>query len=245
MSRRFRPRLTYANVMATLAFFLALTGGTAWAVNEWTGANIQDETLTGADVKGVNGTSTVKGVNGTLTGADISGQPSVAATGQPFVNGSLSTYDIADGGLRAQDLQANTLTGAQINESTLGQVPTAASADSAAKLGGVDASAFAHRLFVRATFFSDGTIYSQVGTGTIAYAGSPGQYTVTFPDDVSKCAAVATVNRGLNGGFSASDPQTTRTSYGPDFTTQLDVTISNAQSGAGEWAFGLNVVVIC
>ena len=43
-----------------LALFLVLTGGTAWAVNEWTGANIVDASLTGDDLK-----------NGSVTGADV------------------------------------------------------------------------------------------------------------------------------------------------------------------------------
>ncbi len=38
-------------MLATLAFFMALGGGTAWAIDEWTGANIQDGTLTSADYK--------------------------------------------------------------------------------------------------------------------------------------------------------------------------------------------------
>ena len=31
--RKLRSRLTYANVMATLAFFIAVAGGTAYAAN--------------------------------------------------------------------------------------------------------------------------------------------------------------------------------------------------------------------
>jgi hypothetical protein len=49
--RRIRPRLSYANVVASLALFLALSTGTAYAVNEWTGANIVDNSLTGADIR--------------------------------------------------------------------------------------------------------------------------------------------------------------------------------------------------
>jgi hypothetical protein len=65
MLSKLRTRLTYANVTATVALFLALGGGSAYAVNEWTGANIRNETLTGADVKGC------PGVDGTLTGLDL------------------------------------------------------------------------------------------------------------------------------------------------------------------------------
>jgi hypothetical protein len=45
-----RPRVTYANVIATLALFFAL-GGTAAGAKVWiTGADIKDRSLTGADV---------------------------------------------------------------------------------------------------------------------------------------------------------------------------------------------------
>ena len=36
---------------------LALGGGAAYAANEWTGRNIKDETLTGADIRGKAATS--------------------------------------------------------------------------------------------------------------------------------------------------------------------------------------------
>src|SRR3954453_7741771 len=183
MSRRIRSHARH-NAVAYLALFVALGGTSAYAANEWTGANVQDETLTGADVRGTDGTSTTSGTNGSLTGADIAGQQAIPLRGQPFKTGSLTTWDVRD----------NTLTGDDILESSLAKVPDAD------KLGGVNASEFAHRLFVRATFYQAGTIYSQVGNGTIAYAGSPGDYTITFPQDVSHCAALATVNLGLNGG---------------------------------------------
>jgi len=130
MLAKLRPRSAY-DVMAAIACFGVLAGGTAYAANEWTGANIVDESLTGADVKGKAATSTVAAVNGSLTGNDISGQPANAALGQPFVNGTLSSYDIAD----------NTLTGADVNEATLGKVPAATNAD---KLGGVAAKPVVH-----------------------------------------------------------------------------------------------------
>src|SRR3954451_9607806 len=104
MCSKLRSHLTYSNVIATLALFFAVGGTSAYAINEWTGANIKDESLTGADVRGVNGTSTVKGVNGGLGGADVSGQPSIASSGQAAVNGSLTGYDIADGSLRGVDV---------------------------------------------------------------------------------------------------------------------------------------------
>ena len=52
-------QLSYANVMATVAVFIAL-GGSSYAAIKITGKNVTDGTLTGADVK-----------NRSLTGADV------------------------------------------------------------------------------------------------------------------------------------------------------------------------------
>src|SRR4051812_5537442 len=163
MFSRIRGRLTYANVMATLAMFVAL-GGSAYAVNNFTGADIQDESLTGADIKGVNGTQTAKGTNGSITGADISGQPAIAAVGQTAVDGSINTYDIKDGWVRGVDLQANTLTGTQIDESTLGKVPDAD------KLDGLDGTEFvrrgvAHNIHVDPSLASAAVDVTNTGNG--------------------------------------------------------------------------------
>jgi hypothetical protein len=54
-----RKRLSYANVMATVAVFIAL-GGSSYAAIKITGKNVKDGTLTGADVK-----------NRSLTGRDV------------------------------------------------------------------------------------------------------------------------------------------------------------------------------
>lgn len=101
--------------MGALALFLVLTGGTAWAVDEWTGANIVNESLTGADVRGKGGTSSTAAVNGSLSTHDISGQAANEANGTPFVDGTLTTFDIKNESLFGQD----------IVESSLGRVPSA------------------------------------------------------------------------------------------------------------------------
>jgi hypothetical protein len=137
MLARLRPRLTYANVMATLAFFLALSTGGAYATHlVVNSSDVVDESLTGADVRGKPGTSTKPSVNGSLTTHDISGQPANAANGSPFVQGSLTTWDIADGTLRSADVLDNSLTGADVLESSLGKVSTADLLD------GIDSSRF-------------------------------------------------------------------------------------------------------
>src|SRR5262249_55924567 len=53
-------RLTYANVMSTVAVALLLGGGTAYAVTTVNGANIQDHTIAGEKL-----------INDTLTGTQV------------------------------------------------------------------------------------------------------------------------------------------------------------------------------
>jgi hypothetical protein len=59
MLRALGSRLTYANVMATLAVFIAL-GGSSYAALKVTGKNVKNNSLTGADVK--NSSLTTKDV---------------------------------------------------------------------------------------------------------------------------------------------------------------------------------------
>ena len=50
MPRRLRANLTYANVMATVAVFIAL-GGTSWAALTITGRDVKNRSLTGREFK--------------------------------------------------------------------------------------------------------------------------------------------------------------------------------------------------
>jgi hypothetical protein len=79
-----------------LALFLVLSGGTAWAVDEWTGANIQNGTLTSADYKN-NDIRSIDVRNDTfagggLTGADIAPN---ALTGADIANLAVGTGELA------------------------------------------------------------------------------------------------------------------------------------------------------
>src|SRR3954454_11458635 len=74
-----RGRLTYANVVATLALFVAL-GGSSYAAVTLTGRNIKDSSLTGRDVK-----------DKSLTGADVKDS---SLTGRDVRNGSIGTDDL-------------------------------------------------------------------------------------------------------------------------------------------------------
>ena len=91
--RRIRNRLTYANVVATLALVLVIAGGTAYAAN----------TVFSEDI-----------VNGEVKTADI-GTNEVRSA-------DVRDDTLANGGLGSADIAKNSLKGPDIAESTLQNV---------------------------------------------------------------------------------------------------------------------------
>jgi hypothetical protein len=83
--------------MSTVAVFLALGGVSAYAANEWTGANIVDGSLTGADV-----------FDNTISGNDITNN---SVTRDDVKNGSLTGVDLANLTVRGNNIGFNTITG--------------------------------------------------------------------------------------------------------------------------------------
>jgi hypothetical protein len=81
--------LSYANVMATIAVFVAL-GGSSYAALKVTGRDVQDGSLTGRDVR-----------DGSLTGRDVRDG---SLTGRDVRDGSLTGRDIKDRSVSARDL---------------------------------------------------------------------------------------------------------------------------------------------
>ncbi len=109
-----------------LSLFLVLTGGTALAVNEYTGQNIVDGSLTTADYRNNdirssdirNDTS----ADGGLTAVDL--RPDSVGAGEVKA-GSIGAAEVANLSLTGSDLASDTLGGQQIAESSLGEVPKA------------------------------------------------------------------------------------------------------------------------
>lgn len=98
--RRLLSRLTYANVMSTLAFTLVIGGGTAYAAN----------TVFSTDI-----------VDGEVKNADLA---SNSVTGGKVTNNQISTSDVRDdtlasGGLRSIDLAADSVGASEIAASSV------------------------------------------------------------------------------------------------------------------------------
>jgi hypothetical protein len=155
MRQRIRSQLTYANVMATIAVFLVLSGGTAVALN---GSNtvFSDDIVNGevkaADI-GSNAVGSGKISDGGVQGIDILDgtvdSPDIldgAVTNNDVHKNAITSGKVQDESLTGTDVLNDSLTGLDVAESSLGKVPSASSADSlngksAAELEGARASA--------------------------------------------------------------------------------------------------------
>ena len=137
---RIRRHLTYANVMVTVLAFIVLGGGAAYATHlVVNSSDVVDDSLRSVDILGKPGSSSAPAVNGTLNTHDISGQAPSPGNGTPFVDGTLTQWDVRNGSLvgadvgddslRGADIHDDSLRGRDIDESTLGKVPTASNAD--------------------------------------------------------------------------------------------------------------------
>jgi hypothetical protein len=143
-------KLSYANVMSTIAVFVVLSSGTAIAAgvapNSVKSASVQDNSLTSADLKDGKGVTGADVKDDSLTGADIDERsldlPKVSPVLAPdsvdtpnIVDRAVTAAKIApdavdsplvkDGSLTGRDLADNSIAGADVDERSLGPVPTA------------------------------------------------------------------------------------------------------------------------
>ncbi len=96
-----RPRLTYANVVATLALFLALTGGAVWAASKISGKQIKKNSIPGNRIK-----------KGTLAANQIKKQ-------------TITNAKIKAGTIQRTSLAAGTLSGVIVADASATNLPGA------------------------------------------------------------------------------------------------------------------------
>jgi hypothetical protein len=183
-----RKRLTYANVMSTLAVFLVLGGGAAFAAaqlgkNTVGAKQLKKSAVSRAKVKNgaING---AKVADGSLTGADVADG---SLTGTEIADGSIGTGDLAnlgvttakladnsvnsakvqDKSLKGTDVADNSLTGTQIDEGTLNGVD-------AATLGGKSSTQFLSSSIYKNESAVEAGVDKGEGTFAISEACNPG-----------------------------------------------------------------------
>jgi hypothetical protein len=111
---KFRAHLTYANVMATVAVFVAL-GGSSYAAIKVTGKNVKDNSLTTKDIK--NKSLLMKDFkSGQLPAGAVGPQGQPGAKGPPGEDG----FDGFDGANGADGKDGSALAYAMVNPSTAG-----------------------------------------------------------------------------------------------------------------------------
>jgi hypothetical protein len=139
-----RPRLTYANVVSTIALFLALGGASAYALSQLPPKSVGAKQLrpgaVSADKIRKNAVTSPKIealaiksgklANGAVKEAKLAG---ASVTNQKIAAGAISTDKIAAGAVM----------GAQVDEASLAKVPSAANADNATFAESANPVAFA------------------------------------------------------------------------------------------------------
>jgi hypothetical protein len=229
--KQIRKRLTYANVMSTLAVFLILGGATALAASKKIGANqIKANSIkTGKIVKEAVTAGKIK--TGAITESRLADG---AVTTNKIADNAVTSPKIANDAVTTDKIANDAVTGDKVKESSLGQVPSAANADS---LGGKAASEYSVRYFAR--------VNGTAATPTLA-AGSPGvtinssrpftgAATVHFPVDMTNCAIVATA---FTGGTEIIARQSNISSA----NDVVIITETNAAAGSNQ---SFNVVGVC
>jgi hypothetical protein len=179
---RLRPRLTYANVMATLALFVAL-GGSSYAALTLTGRNIKNRSITRVDVKG-----------NTLTGSEIR-EKTLKQVPKARLAATASIADSANLAKNA-DTATNALTATRAQSSASADL--AALANDAQTLAGKQAASF------------ESSSRIAFGSASANPAGASGEKNVlSWPEAgmVVTSASNASNNCGTDLGFAVANPR--------------------------------------
>ena len=132
--KQIRTRLTYANVMSTLAVFLILGGATAFAASKKiNGAKIKAGTIvTGKLAK--EAVKEGKLGSGAVTESKLADG---AVTNKKIADNAVTTSKIADNAVTTGKILNDAVTGDKVKESSLSTVPSATKAVEATKLTNV------------------------------------------------------------------------------------------------------------
>jgi len=211
--KRVSGRLTYANVMSTLALFVALGGAGAYAATQLPSRSVGAPQLrpgaVTADKLRKNSVTAPKIKALAIKQGKLANE---AFTAAKFANGAITAEKIANGAIGNDKIAGNAVTGDKVDESSLSQVPSAARADSANSAESANPI-----LFARVT--AEGTVDSGFSKGISSAnvtPGSPGVYCVNVPGFNARGAQVTaeynvagniTAYAKVNGGPSCPAPQ--------------------------------------
>jgi hypothetical protein len=177
--RALRKRLTYANVISTLALFIALGAGSAFAVNQLAPKSVGARQLRPGAVTADK--IRKKAVTAPKLEAQAVKQGKVAngaIVTEKIANGVVTGAKIAGGAVTADKIPNDSVTGEKINEGSLAQVPSAHSANFAAAADTANPEAFAK-------VDAEGSVFPAnskgIGTADVKQGKFPGIYCVNVP----------------------------------------------------------------
>ena len=140
-----KPRLTYANVVSTLALFVALTGASAYAANQLADKSVGEPQLRSgavtADKIRKNAVTAPKIKEGAIKQGKIANG---SITAVKMTQDSVASSSIQEGAIVNSKIAPDAVSGDKVAESTLSQVPSAARADFATAAESANPIAFAH-----------------------------------------------------------------------------------------------------
>jgi hypothetical protein len=174
-----RGRLSYANVTSTLALVIALGAGSAFAANQLGPKSVGARQLRPGAV------TADKLRKHAVTAPKIEAQAvkqgkvaNGAIVTEKLGSGAVTEAKIANGAVIPDKIPSNSLTGEKVNESTLGQVPSANTANFAVAADTANPEAFAK-------VDAEGTVFPAnskgIGTADVKQGKLPGIYCVDVP----------------------------------------------------------------
>ena len=158
--KQLSKRLTYANVMSSIAVFLVLGGATAFAAKKIGSNEIKGNSITTGKIK-----------KEAVSKAKIK---KAAIDSSKLADNAVTTSKLADNAVTTAKIANDAVTGDKVKESTLGPVPDAS------KLGGLAPSAYQSRvrwaLVDSSASGNDGAILAQSGGVSVAAGGGGFSY---------------------------------------------------------------------
>jgi hypothetical protein len=192
VKRRVAPRLTYANVVATAALFVALTGAGAYAAAQLAPKSVGERQLrpgaVTADKLRKNAVTAPKIKAAAIKQGKLAGG---SVTAPKLTPGAVEASSLATGAVTNEKIAPDSVTGEKVVEGTLGQVPSAARADFAAAAESANPSAFA-------AVDLEGNVNASLSKDVSAVRKSAGVYCVTALDFNPRGAQVTL--RNVNDG---------------------------------------------
>lgn len=161
--KHIRKRITYANVMSSIAVFLVLGGATAYAAKKIGSNEIKGNSITTGKIK------------------------KQAVTSSKIKNNAITTAKIANDAVTGEKVKDGSLTGSDLNLSSVGTVPTAGSAQPVA-FARVNAAG----VLDTANSKNVGSV-TRIGTSIYCFSGIPfpvrgGQVTIDFSNSAFEVA---------------------------------------------------------